>query len=189
MWRDKIVNIFVTCIIWCISVFSTTALATVLDADLNGFTVANKTSISADRMIVYKAAIENVGAWWSSDHTVSGNAANLYFDARLQGCFCESLGQGAGLVHMTVTFVNPGVMMRLTGGLGPLGLMGVAGNMTWEFEDSEEGATVTLNYAVGGYMPGGLDSIASAVDGVLIEAMTRLKLLIETGSPDESDSQ
>ncbi len=189
MWHNKIKNIFVTCIICIISVFSTTTLATVLDADANGFTVAHKTSISADRMAVYKAAIENVGAWWSSDNTVSGNAANLYFDVSLQGCFCESLGQGAGLVHMTVTFVNPGVMMRLTGGLGPLGLMGVAGNMTWEFDDSEEGTTVTSNYAVGGYMPGGLDSIASAVDGVLIEAMTRLKSFVETGSPDEPASQ
>jgi len=177
-------------------------MAAVVDADVNGFTVAHKTSISADRMAVYKAAIENVDEWWSSDHTVSASAANLYFDARLQGCLCESLGQGAGLVHMTVTFVNPGVMLRLTGGLGPLGLMGVAGNMTWEFDDlmgvagnmtwefddSEEGTTVTLNYAVGGYMSGGLDSIASAVDGVLIEAMTRLKSFVETGSPDAPTS-
>ena len=188
MWH-KIKNIFVTCIICGISVFSTTALATVVDAEVNGFTVVHQTSISADRMAVYKAAIENVGAWWSSDHTVSGDAANLYFDASLQGCFCESLGQGAGLVHMTVTFANPGVIMRLTGGLGPLGLMGVAGNMTWEFDDSEEGTTVTLKYAVGGYMSGGLDSIAGAVDGVLIEAMTRLKSFVETGSPDEPASQ
>jgi len=189
MWHYKIVTSFVACIVCSTSVFSTTALATVVDADGNGFTVAHETSISADRMAVYKAAIENVGAWWSSDHTVSGNAANMYFDARLQGCLCESLGQGAGLVHMNVTFVNPGVMMRLTGGLGPLGLMGVAGNMTWEFDDSEEGTTVTLNYAVGGYMSGGLDSIAGAVDGVLVEAMTRLKLYVETSRPDEPDSQ
>ena len=163
-------------------------MAAVVDADVNGITVANKTSISAARIAVYKAAIENIGAWWSSDHTVSGDAANLYFDASVQGCFCESLGQGAGLVHMTVTFVNQGVMIRLSGGLGPLGLMGVAGNMTWEFDDSDEGTTITLNYAVGGYMSGGLDSIASAVDGVLIEAMTRLKLFVETGSPDAPDS-
>jgi len=87
-----------------------------------------------------------------------------------------------------VTFVNPGVLLRLTGGLGPLGLMGVAGNMTWEFDDSEDGTKVTLKYAVGGYMPGGLDSIASAVDGVLVEAMTRLKSYVETGSPDDPDS-
>ena len=189
MWHNKIKINFVACIICSIWAYSTSTLATVVDADVNGFTVTHKTSVSADRMAVYKAAIENIGDWWSSDHTVSGSAANLYFDTRLQGCFCESLGQGTGLVHMTVTFVNPGVMLRLSGGLGPLGLMGVAGSMTWEFDDSEEGTTVTLNYAVGGYMSGGLDSIAGAVDGVLIEAMTRLKAFVETGSPDEPATQ
>ena len=65
--------------------------------------------------------------------------------------------------------------------LGPLGLMGVSGNMTWEFEDSENGTIVTLKYAVGGYLPGGLDSIAEAVDGVLIEQMTSLKTFAERG--------
>jgi hypothetical protein len=188
MWRNMIRYLILGYVICSFSVTSIPAMAAVVDADVNGFTVAHRTSISADRMAVYKAAIENVDEWWSSDHTVSANAANLYFDARLQGCLCESLGQSAGLVHMTVTFVNPGVMLRLTGGLGPLGLMGVAGNMTWEFDDSEEGTTVTLNYAVGGYMSGGLDSIASAVDGVLIEAMTRLKSFVETGSPDAPTS-
>ncbi len=85
---------------------------------------------------------------------------------------------------MTVSFVNPGVMLRLTGGLGPLGLMGVAGNMTWEFEDTEGGTRVTLQYAVGGYMSGGLDTVAAPVDGVIGEALTRLKTYVETGSPN-----
>jgi hypothetical protein len=85
------------------------------------------------------------------------------------------------LVHMTVTFVNPGVMLRFTGGLGPLGLMGVNGNMTWEFEEHEQGTLVTVNYAVGGYLDGGLDALASAVDGVLVEEFQRLKQLVETG--------
>ena len=97
MWHNKIKINFVACIICSISAYSTSTLATVVDADVNGFTVTHKTSVSADRMAVYKAAIENIGDWWSSDHTVSGSAANLYFDTRLQGCFCESLGQGTGL--------------------------------------------------------------------------------------------
>jgi len=86
---------------------------------------------------------------------------------------------------MAVSFVNPGVMLRLTGGLGPLGLMGVSGNMTWEFDEVDGGTVVTLQYAVGGYMPGGLDTIAEAVDGVLVEQMTRLKSFVETGNPKE----
>ncbi len=103
----------------------------------------------------------------------------MYIEARTQGCFCEMLGKAGGVVHLTVTFVNPGVILRLSGGLGPLGLMGVSGNMTWEFKDNEDGTTVTLQYAVGGYLAGGLDAIAAAVDGVLIEQMASLKAFAE----------
>ena len=85
-------------------------------------------------------------------------------------------------MHLTVTFVNPGVILRLTGGLGPLGLMGVNGNMTWEFGDSEDGTTVKLMYALGGYYSAGLDSIAEAVNGVLVEQMASLKAFAESGS-------
>lgn len=159
--------------------------AEVLDSASNGFTVRHSVMIQSDRQIVYQAVVTKISAWWSSDHTVSGDAANLFLTDTLSGCFCERLGEGAGLVHMSVSFVNPGVMLRLTGGLGPLGLMGVAGNMTWEFDDAETGTVVTLQYAVGGYMPGGLDAIADAVDGVLVEQLTRLKSLLETGSPTE----
>ena len=159
--------------------------AEVLDAGSNGFTVRHQVSVEANRAAVYGAAVDHIGQWWSSDHTFSGDAANLRMTATVPGCFCETFGQGAGLVHMSVTFVNPGVMLRLSGGLGPLGLMGVAGNMTWEFDATETGTVVTLQYAVGGYMDGGLDTVASAVDGVLVEAMSRLKAFVETGSPTE----
>lgn len=157
--------------------------AEVIDAASNGFTVRHSVAIAADRQTVYQAAVANIGDWWSSEHTVSGDASNMYLTASIQGCFCERLGDGSGLVHLSVSFVNPGVMLRMTGGLGPLGLMGVAGNMTWEFDDTDGGSMVTLQYAVGGYMPGGLDTIAAAVDGVLVEQMTRLAAYVETGSP------
>ena len=160
------------------------AEAEVLDADAYGFTIRISTEVHAQRMAVYKAAVEHVGAWWHRDHTISGFASNLYIDARVPGCFCEHLGQGAGIVHMAVTYVSPGIILRLTGGLGPLGLMGVDGNMTWEFDDADEGMVVTLNYAVGGYYPDGLDTLAPAVNGVLEEAMTRLRDFVETGDPD-----
>ena len=159
------------------------AQADVLDSATHGFTIRINKTINADRMAVYNAAVENVGDWWHGDHTISGFANNLYIDARVPGCFCENLGQGAGIVHMIVTYVSPGIVLRLTGGLGPLGLMGVDGNMTWEFDGQDDGTVVTLNYSVGGYNPDGLDAIAPAVDGVLDEAMTRLKSFVETGDP------
>jgi uncharacterized protein YndB with AHSA1/START domain len=172
-------------VLFLVSLIATPAHSEVLDSASNGFTVRHSVTIDADRQTVYQAMVSQIGAWWSSDHTVSGDAANLFLTDSLSGCFCERLGEGAGLVHMSVSFVNPGVMLKLSGGLGPLGPMGAAGNMTWEFDDVESGSTVTLQYAVGGYMPGGLDAVAEAVDGVLVEQMTRLKSFVETGNPAE----
>lgn len=160
----------------------------VLDAAANGFTIRHQVQISADRNTVYQAAVDDIGDWWNGEHTVSGDAANLYMDTRVQGCFCERLGENTGLVHLSISFVNPGVMLRLTGGLGPLGLMGVAGNMTWEFESNDNGTLMSLQYAVGGYMADGLDLLAAPVDSVLVEAVTRLATYVETGSPSGNAS-
>jgi hypothetical protein len=153
--------------------------AEVVDAEASGFTTRHSITISRSRPEVYRASVGKIGSWWSDDHTVSGRAANMYLEARPLGCFCEKLGEDGGVVHMTVTFVNPTVMLRLSGGLGPLGLMGVNGNMTWEFADGEEGTTLTWSYAVGGYFPAGLEQMAGAVDAVLIEQMTRLAGFLE----------
>lgn len=159
-------------------------MAEVTAAGPGGFVLIHEVTIAAERVDAWQAAINDVGQWWSDDHTISGNAAAMTIDPRPMGCFCEALAGGGGVVHLTVTFVNPKVLLRMTGGLGPLGLMGVDGNMTWEFFDSEEGARVRFAYAVGGYSPDGLDSIAPAVDYVIGEALQRLKAYIETGEAD-----
>lgn len=153
--------------------------AEVIDAAAGGFTTHYSVDIGGSRQQVYHALVVDIGRWWSDDHTVSGYASNLTIDPRPLGCFCEKLGDGAGLVHMTVTFANPGVMLRMTGGLGPLGLMGVAGNMTFEIDETDGVSTVILQYAVGGYLDGGLDQVAAAVDGVLIDVLNRLKQFVE----------
>ena len=163
------------------------ASAEVTDSSAHGFTTTHAVTLEADRIAAWRAAVFEVGQWWSSDHTITGNASRLSIDAVPQGCFCEALGGSAGVVHMTVTFVNPGVLLRLTGGLGPLGLMGVNGNMTWEFDDAEDGTRVTFTYAVGGYRPGGLDEIATSVDAVIGDALDRLKRHVEFGGADGID--
>ena len=167
--------------------FSSSGFAEVKDAGAGGFTVVNKVTIDASGEAVWKAAVDDIGLWWSSDHTISGEASRLSITAVPQGCFCESFGPGAGVVHLSVTMVNPGVVIRLTGGLGPLGLMGVNGNMTWEFEAVDTGTQVTFTYAVGGYRPEGLDTIAAPVDYVIGEALARLKAQVETGDPENAD--
>jgi len=166
-----------------------TSNADVVDSGANGFIIVNETIIAAPRADVWHSAINNIDQWWSSDHTVSGDASRLSISAKPQGCFCEHLGNDAGVVHMTVTTVSPEVVLRLTGGLGPLGLMGVNGNMTWEFEEGDGKTGVKFTYAVGGYRPDGLDSIANAVDRVIGEALLRLKAHVEKGDAEQFDSE
>lgn len=158
------------------------AIAAVTDAAPSGFTVRLEVEIAAGQDEVYDVVVGRINEWWSSDHTFSGDAANMYIEQKLGGCFCESFAEDGGVVHMLVTFLNRGRMVRLTGGLGPLGLMGVSGNMTWEFNSSEAGTLWVLTYAVGGYSASGLDKIAGPVDQTLAEQMQRLRALVETGS-------
>lgn len=157
------------------------AVAEVVDAAPSGFTLEHELLIAADRATVWDAAINDIGQWWSDDHTISGNSGRLSIDPRPLGCFCESLAGTDGVVHMTVTSVSGGVLLRLTGGLGPLGLLGVNGNMTWEFFDDAVGTRVRFSYAVGGYRPGGLDAVAEPVDAVIGEALELLKAHVERG--------
>jgi hypothetical protein len=51
--------------------------------------------------------------------------------------------------------------------------------MTWEFFDVDGGTKIRFTYAVGGYSPDGLDSIAGGVDFVIAEALSLLKIYID----------
>ena len=175
------VLVTITCVLGAIA---NNSIAEVTAAGPGGFVLAHEVTIEAERVDAWQAAVHDVGQWWSDAHTISGNAAAMTIDPRPMGCFCETVANGGGVVHLTVTFVNPGVLLRMTGGLGPLGLMGVDGNMTWEVFDAVEGTRVRFAYAVGGYSPDGLDAIAQPVDYVIGEALQRLKAYVETGEAD-----
>ena len=155
-------------------------------AAANGFVVSQKASIGATPTRVYDAVVGQVGLWWSPEHTYSGDSANLSIDARPGGCFCERLRDGGGVEHLRVVYVAPGEVLRLSGALGPLQASGLAGSLTWKFTAVPGGTTVGLSYRVGGFMEGGVEKIAPAVDAMLGEQLRRLKLFIETGHPAES---
>lgn len=169
--------LFQAAMLWLVA--ATCAQAEVVDAAPGGFTVQHEILIASDRATTWYAAINEVGEWWSDNHTVSGDASRMSISARPLGCFCEDLPGDDGVVHQIVTSVSTNVMLRMTGGLGPLGLMGVDGNMTWEFFDDVAGTRVRFTYAVGGYSRDGLDTIAGPVDGVIGEALTLLKAHVE----------
>jgi uncharacterized protein YndB with AHSA1/START domain len=160
----------------------TLSLAEVADSGANGFTVKIVTSIHAAPADVYKKLVNNIGDWWNSQHTYSGDAHNLSIEEKPGGCFCEKLPNGA-VRHMEVIFFSSGKTLRLSGGLGPLQTIGAAGALTFSLTPEAGGAKMEVTYAVHGYLAQGMNSWAAPVDAVLTEQITRLKNYVETGNP------
>jgi len=159
------------------------ARAEVVDSAGGGFTVKTTVNVKAPPEEVYRRLIQNVGDWWSSDHTYSRNAHNLSIEEKPMGCFCEKLPNGGSVRHMEVVFLTPGKMLGLTGALGPLQTIAAAGNMRFEMSPVDGGTKLDLTYAVMGYLPAGMNTWAAPVDTVLKEQMTRLKNYVERGDP------
>jgi len=148
-----------------------------------GFLVTFDVNVNAPVAKVYDALVGQVGSWWNPEHTYSHDAKNLSIDPRPGGCFCEKLPNGGGVEHLRVIYVAPREVLRLSGGLGPLQASGVAGSMTWKLTGDGDQTGVQLSYSVGGFIVGGFDKIAPAVESMLREQFERLKLFVETGKP------
>jgi len=139
--------------------------AEVLSSSANGFTIQIERQVAAEPATAYQQFIK-VGDWWNADHTYYGQSANLTLDARAGGCLCEIDGDKQ-VLHMTVSYVEPGKEVRMIGGLGPLQMMGVHGGMSWQFVPVGKSETKIIHrYQVTGFMDGGLDKLAPIVDKV-----------------------
>jgi uncharacterized protein YndB with AHSA1/START domain len=149
----------------------------------NGFLVKFDVSVNVAAAKVYDVLVAQVGSWWNPEHTYSHDAKNLSIDPRPGGCFCEKLPNGGGVEHLRVVYVAPREVLRLSGGLGPLQGSGVAGSMTWKLTGDGDHTRVQLSYSVGGFIVGGFDKIAPAVESMLNEQLNRFKLFAETGKP------
>src|SRR5262249_39552439 len=120
------------------------ASAEVVDVGDNGFAVRDSATVAADAARASAAPLDG-REWWAPPHTYSGDAANLSLDPRPQGCWCEKVGGKPAVVHLTVLFAQPGKLLRLSGGLGPLQAMAVTGTMTWTLTPAGNGTAVELS--------------------------------------------
>jgi hypothetical protein len=161
---------------------SVSSPADVADSAANGFTIKIVESIHASPADVYNRLVHNVGDWWNSDHTLSGDAHNLSIDEKPMGCFCEKLANGGAVRQAEVIFYAPTKSLVLSGMFGPLQKFGAAGTLSFAITPTSDGSKLELTYAVGGYLPGGLNTWAAPVDSVLTEQATRLKSYVETGT-------
>ncbi|MFC5577895.1 SRPBCC domain-containing protein [Lysobacter niabensis] len=142
-----------------------TARAEVKDSVANGFTIENSQVVPVDADTAWNALVNDVGRWWPKDHTWWGDASKLSIQPRAGGCFCEINGAQQAR-HMTVTFVDPGNTLRMTGGLGPLQGMGLDGALEWRLAKADGGTRITLWYRAGGYTPDDLRKFVPVVDQV-----------------------
>lgn len=149
------------------------ARAEVLEATAGGFRIQVVREVTAAPALSYDQFLA-VAEWWDPAHTYFGRAENLSIEPEPGGCFCERDG-GRAVLHMTVSYIDPGAELRMLGGLGPLQGMGLHGAMVWRFEPLPDGGTrIVHDYRVGGYAPGGLRAMAAAVDRVQSGQVDRL---------------
>ncbi|WP_082703669.1 hypothetical protein [Novosphingobium sp. Fuku2-ISO-50] len=181
------------------------AHADVIAQSPQGFVSRNVVVVGASPAVVWKRLVAPA-AWWSSDHTFSGDAANLSLDPVAGGCFCERLpaeevatAKGAkpaargGVEHMRVVFVDRTKALRLVGALGPLQSEAVNATLTVTITPVEGGTRVIFEYVVGGYMRYPAEKIVPAVDAMLGKALISLVHPYESvgaqrpaGAPDGS---
>jgi uncharacterized protein YndB with AHSA1/START domain len=157
---------------------ATPAFADVTASAPGGFAVKEVFQTSATPAKVW-AVLVTPSRWWDSEHTWSGNAANLSLEAKAGGCWCETLPGGGSAQHMAVDFVDPNKTLRMRGALGPLGTLAVTGVMGISIAPDGAGSSVTMTYLVGGYIPVDIQGLAPDVDQVLAAQMLRLKAAAE----------
>lgn len=161
-------------------VMASAARAEVVDKGTYGFRLKTVQQIAAPPESVFKA-IGQIGNWWTDAHTYSGKAANMTMPLTPNACFCEAM-PGGGVRHGVVELVIPNRQVRVAAALGPLQDEGVSAALFFNLVPKAGGTELTVTYNVGGARDF-IVSAAPGVDGVITEAMVRLKRYVETGKP------
>lgn len=153
--------------------------AEVVAGSANGFISEHQLIVPVNPDHAYRALTRDIAAWWDASHSYSGEPANFSLDDRAGGCFCEMLPNGGSVMHMQVIFADPGRLLRLSGGLGPLQAMGVSGSMDFSLEPvgGQEPASTLLRYryVVHGLAESGIGDLAEAVDQVQAGQLQRFQ--------------
>ena len=156
------------------------ALAEVASATDSGFVSHNEVLVDAAPQAAWDAMVRPA-EWWNSEHSYSGDAANMSLEVRPGACFCETIpGSGGEIEHMRIIYAVPGSRLRMTGGLGPLQSEAVTGVLTMTLAAEGEMTRITWEYVVGGYMRMPMAEVAPLVDQVVGEQLLRLATRLGT---------
>jgi uncharacterized protein YndB with AHSA1/START domain len=158
------------------------AFAEVKSVSAAAFALETNRVAQATPAKVFYSLTRDIGRWWDSAHTYSGDAANLSIETRAGGCFCEQLSGGGSVQHGEVIYAQPNSILRLRAELGPLQEMPVVGVLTFQLEPAERGTTVRLSYRVSGELPPDTAALAKVVDSVLTTQLERLVRFADGGN-------
>ena len=130
-----------------------------------GFILENTVAVEQDVATTWTAFVEEIDNWWPKDHSWWLDQGTFSIDSHAGGCFCERNGESSA-EHMRIVFVDPGKLLRMSGGLGPLQGMGLNGALDFSFSEADGGTEVVMTYSVSGFSPDGFEQLAPVVDTV-----------------------
>ena len=155
------------------ALFAAPAAAAVTSSSDAGFEVSSSVTVHADSVSAWQA-LGQPQLWWDGKHSWSGSSANLSLDPHVGGCFCETMPDRGRIEHARVIAILPGKLLRLSGALGPLQEHAAVGTLSFALKPAAGGTTISITYAVAGYMPGGIKALAPAVDAVIADQLAHL---------------
>lgn len=140
--------------------------AAVTQSSPDGAIVEHHFAIAASPQAAWSTLV-HPELWWPSDHTWSGDRANLRLEAEAGGCFCENWGE-ASAEHGRVVMAQPGKLLRIRGALGPMQGMAVTAVLTVTLAPTASGGTdATVTYRVSGDASHKVDAFVPGVDQVI----------------------
>lgn len=156
------------------------AAAEVVEQGDDSFVTRDSAEVSATPRETWMALILPK-LWWNDSHTWSADASNMSLVPSAGGCFCEKIpGEGdipldGSAQHAVVVQAVPDKALRLRGSLGPLQAIPATGILTVTIEETADGTKITWEYHVGNVSGFPIDTISSAVDGVMSQQLAGLR--------------
>ena len=148
--------------------------AQVKESSSNGFLIQSSRQVECSAEDAYRFFVEDFANWYDASHSYTSKAENLTLDLD-RHCMLERLPNDGFVRHMEIVFHQHGKILRMTGGLGPLQGMGVAGAMTFSFAEQEGKTKISMMYSVSGGDHLKLEKIAEPVNQVLGVQLDRFR--------------
>lgn len=160
-----------------LTLLASPAAAEVVERGPDHFVLRYETGLETTPEDIY-GSIGDIGQWWDSAHTYSGDARNMTLPLEVGACFCERLADGSDFEHGRVVAADPETGVLLNAPLGPLKGKTTRADLSIGWSGANAGWTLVMTYVVRGE---GVGAWADGVDAVMQGQYTRLTHYVEYG--------